>query len=153
MSATDVTIKAGTTSKIIEVMLRDSTTGQGKTGLAFGDVTASYVREGGTRVAITLASVLPGSSYTSGGWSELDATNTPGLYQLHIPDAALASGVAAVTLFLKEAGTIDKAIRIVLITVDLRPSSGHFESDVQTVAGEPLTADEIKGRKRTLTLS
>ena len=118
--AFDETIKHGTTSKVIEVILRDSSTGQGKTGLAHGDVTASYVREGSTRTAITLASGSAGDLYSSGKWAEVDATNMPGIYQLHVPNAAIASGVNAATLFLKATGIIDKAIRIGLIGVDLR---------------------------------
>ena len=51
----DHTIKKATTSKIVEVMLRDSSTGAGKTSVAHGDVTASYVREASTRTAITVA--------------------------------------------------------------------------------------------------
>lgn len=115
----DTAIKAGTTSKIIEVGVRDSTTGAGKTGLAHGSVTASYVREGGTRTAITLASGSAGDAYSSGKWAEVDATNCKGVYQLHLPNAAIASGVAAVTIVLQASGMIDKHIRIALPSVDL----------------------------------
>lgn len=114
--AFDESLTGGTTSKIIEVMLRDSTTGGGKTGLAYGDVAASYVREGGTRVAITLASGTAGDAYSSGKWAEVDSTNQKGLYQLHLPNAAIASGVAAVTVSLQASGTLDKAIRLKLET-------------------------------------
>ena len=49
-------------------------------------------------------------------WCEVDSTNQKGIYQLHIPDAAIASGVAAVTLSLQATGVIDKAIRLKLET-------------------------------------
>lgn len=117
--AFDATLRAGTTSKIIEVMIRSETTGQGVTGLAHGSVTASYCREGGTRTAITLASGTVGDAYSSGKWAQVDSTNTPGLYQLHLPNAALASGAASVSIFLKAAGTIDKVVRINLLGADL----------------------------------
>lgn len=120
--AFDDSILAGSTSKIVEVMMRDSTTGAGKTSLAHGDVTASYVREGGTRTAITLASGTAGDSYSSGKWAAVDGTNTPGLYQLHLPNAAIASGAAAVTVFLKASGTIDKSIRIKLVAHNVQDS-------------------------------
>tara|TARA_Y100000361_G_scaffold36089_1_gene30564 strand:- start:22977 stop:24755 length:1779 start_codon:yes stop_codon:yes gene_type:complete len=119
----DHTIKKSTTSKIIELMIRDSSTGAGKTSVAHTDVTASYVRESGTRTAISLASGSAGDSYSSGKWAEVDSTNTPGLYQLHIPDAALATGANAVTIFLKASSVIDKVIRISLIDADLRNST------------------------------
>ena len=114
----DATIKHGTTSKIIEVALRDSTTGQGKTGVAHSSVTASYVREGGTRTAITLASGTAGDAYSSGKWAEVDSTNMPGLYQLHVPNAAFASGVDAVTVQLKVTDALDAVRRFVLVAVD-----------------------------------
>ena len=104
----DHTIQKGTTSKIIEVMIRDSADGSGADGIAFGSVTASYTREGSTRTAITLASGTAGDSYSSGKWCEVDATNCKGVYQLHIPDAALATGVDAVTISLQASGVIDK---------------------------------------------
>lgn len=119
----DHTILKGTTSKIIEVMLRDGTTGAGKTAVAHTDVTASYVREGATRTAITLAAGTAGDSYSSGKWAEVDSTNCPGLYQLHLPDASLATGVNAVTTTLTATGVIDKVIRISLLDVDLRDST------------------------------
>jgi hypothetical protein len=119
----DHTILKGTSSKIIEVILRDSTTGAGKTAVAYTDVTASYVREGSTRTAITLASGTAGDAYSSGKWCEVDATNCPGLYQLHLPDAALATGVNAVTTTLIATGVIDKVVRISLLDVDLRDAT------------------------------
>jgi hypothetical protein len=119
----DHTILKGTSSKIIEVILRDSTTGAGKTAVAYTDVTASYVREGSTRTAITLASGTAGDAYSSGKWCEVDATNCPGLYQLHLPDAALATGVNAVTTTLNASGVIDKVVRISLLDVDLRDAT------------------------------
>lgn len=115
----DTAIKGGTTSKIVEVTLRDSTTGAGKTGIAHSSVTASYVREGGTRTAITLTSGTVGDAYSSGKWCEVDSTNCKGVYQLHLPNAAIATGVAAVTVTLQAAGVIDKQIRIVLPNINL----------------------------------
>ena len=119
----DHTILKGTTSKIVEVILRDSATGAGKTAVAHTDVTASYVREGGTRTAITLAAGTAGDAYSTGKWCEVDSTNCPGLYQLHLPNAALATGVDAVTTTLTATGVIDKVVRISLLDVDLRDAT------------------------------
>lgn len=119
----DHTILKGTTSKIVEVILRDSSTGAGKTAVAHTDVTASYVREGGTRTAITLAAGTAGDAYSTGRWCEVDSTNCPGLYQLHLPNAALATGVDAVTTTLTATGVIDKVVRISLLDVDLRDAA------------------------------
>lgn len=132
--AYDETLTGGTTSKIIEVMVRDSTTGQGKTGLAHTDVTASYVREGGTRTAISLGSGTAGDSYSSGKWCEVDSTNQKGLYQMHLPDAAIASGVAAVTVSLQATGMIDKAIRIKL----------QAPVNAVQISGDSVAADNLE---------
>ena len=119
----DHTILKGTTSKIIEVILRDSSTGAGKTAVAHTDVTASYVREGGTRTAITLAAGTVADVYSTGKWCEVDSANCPGLYQLHLPNAALATGVDAVTTTLTATGVIDKVVRISLLDVNLRDAT------------------------------
>lgn len=119
----DSTLQHGTTSKIVEIVLRDSTTGQGKTGLAHGDMTASYVREGGSQTSITLASGSAGDSYSSGKWAEVDSTNCPGMYQLHVPNAAFASGADSVTVYLKAADMLDARFRFTLVAIDVRDSS------------------------------
>jgi hypothetical protein len=139
----DHTIKKATTSKIVEVMLRDSTTGAGKTSVAHGSVTASYVREGGSRVAITVASGSAGDSYSSGKWAAVDGTNTPGLYQLHLPDAALAAGANAVSVFIKTSGVIDKVIRISLIDADLRNATSLGLTNLATAVSTPPAVGAI----------
>ena len=139
----DHTIKKATTSKIVEVMLRDSTTGAGKTSVAHGSVTASYVREGGPRVAITVASGSAGDSYSSGKWAAVDGTNTPGLYQLHLPDAALAAGANAVSIFIKTSGVIDKVIRISLIDADLRNATSLGLTNLATAVSTPPAVGAI----------
>lgn len=101
-------------------MLRDSTTGLGKTGLLTGDMTGSYVREGGTKVALSFTSASAGDSFSTGRWAEVDATNMRGLYQFHLPNASLATGAEAVTFHFNATGVIDKIIRISLLDVDLR---------------------------------
>ena len=142
----DHTIHKGTTSKIIEVMMRDATTGQGRTGIAIGDLIASYVREGGTRTAITLVSGAAGDSYSSGKWCEVDSSNAMGLYQLHLPNALLATGVDAVTVTLQEFPIIgqtflDKTIRISLLDVDLRNATNAGLSNVDAAISTRSTFD------------
>ena len=118
----DHTIKKGTTNKQVEIVIRDSTTGQGKTGVAHSSVTAKYWREGASSgTAITMQSGTLGL-YLSGSWAAVDGTNMPGVYQFSIPDAALASGADAVTISFTISGAIDKVIRIALIDVDFRDS-------------------------------
>ncbi len=121
--AFDQTLEQNTTSKIIEVMMRDSTTGQGLVGINGVNAVASYVIEGSTSSQYTLANGLPGASYTSGVWAEVDSANMPGIYQLHVPNAAFATTSASVTLTIKYAGALDKVIRVCLLAVDLRDAA------------------------------
>lgn len=100
-------VKKGTTSKLIQVFIQDSslTTGAGLTGLVFNtaSLTAYYYREGAASVtAITLATMTLGT-WATGGFIVADGTNMPGVYQLGIPDAAIASGANSVVVMLKGA--------------------------------------------------
>lgn len=102
-----LTIKKGTTSKLLQLFIQDSssTTGAGLTGLVFNtaSLTAYYYREGAaSATAITLATMTLGT-WATGGFIVVDGTNMPGLYQLGIPDAALATGANSVVIYLKGA--------------------------------------------------
>jgi len=98
----------GTTSQILPVFIRDSasTTGAGKTGILFNasGFTCYYKRSSGTAsAAVTLATIATLGTYTSGGWKEIDATNQPGLYEFHPPNAAVASGAEWVVFYFQGA--------------------------------------------------
>lgn len=100
-------IKAGTTSKLLDVFIQDSssTTGAGLTGLVFNSsgLTAYYYREGeGSSTLITLATMTLGT-WASSGFIVIDGTNMPGCYQIGIPNAAIASGAKSVLIMLKGA--------------------------------------------------
>ena len=99
------------TSQIFHIFIQDSsqTDGSGLTGLVFNTagLTAYYIREGDAlpAVEITLVTATIGT-YASGGFKEVDSTNMPGIYELHIPDAAFALGSEAVVIMLKGASNM-----------------------------------------------
>lgn len=102
-----LSLKAGTTSKLLDVFIQDTsvTTGAGLTGLVYNSasLTAYYYREGAaSATAITLATMTLGT-WATGGFVVIDGTNMPGCYQLGIPDAALAAGAKSVLVMLKGA--------------------------------------------------
>jgi hypothetical protein len=105
-----LTIKKASTSIPLYVFVQDSsvTTGAGLTGLAYNtaSLVASYVRPLAARSAITLATQTVTGAFSSGGFVEVDATNTPGLYRFDIPDAAIATGVNSVVIMLKGAANM-----------------------------------------------
>jgi hypothetical protein len=99
-----------TTSRIVQMFIQDSsaTTGAGLTGLLYNaaSLTAYYQRENAASpVAITLATMTVGT-WASGGFKEVSSANMPGVYQLGLPDAALASGAASVVVMLKGAASM-----------------------------------------------
>jgi len=84
---------AGSTSETILFEIRANNNNPA-TGLAYNTagLVARYVRPGEAPVPITLANQTVTGAYVSGGFKEVDATNTPGLYRFDIPDAALIPG-------------------------------------------------------------
>lgn len=92
-------------SEYVFVQDSASTTGGGKTGIAFNasGFTAYYVRPAGTATAITLATQTVTGAWSSGGWVEVDATNLPGIYRFDIPNAVFATGVDHAVVMLKGA--------------------------------------------------
>ncbi len=98
-------IVAGSTSVSIPFALFKTADGTEQTGKVAADMTASYWRQGGSRVAITLSDLgAIDAAYSSGGVKELDATNDPGTYRLDPPDAAVATGADWVEIAIKVAG-------------------------------------------------
>jgi hypothetical protein len=117
--------------QILEIALLDSTTAAGKTALTSADLTAYWIRQGdATATIFTLAVgtagtyVNSGAAGTGGGFIKIDDTNLPGVYQLSLSDAMLASSTTAnsVTIELRATGMVPKYIRLLLVDVDVRDS-------------------------------
>jgi hypothetical protein len=111
-------IVVGTTNFSLSVMLHDSTTNQGKTALAYTDMTGSYYRQGGAaRVGITMASLAAvDSAYASGGFKEIDATNMKGWYRFDVPDALFLTGADWVVVSLQATNMLDYGVTLAIIT-------------------------------------
>ena len=61
-------------------------------------LSASYVRAGAIRTAITLVSQTPNGSWTSGGFCEIDSVNMPGIYRIDVPNALFVAGAESAML-------------------------------------------------------
>ena len=142
--------KKGTTSKILHLFILDSSKsdGSGLTGLVHNSsgLTAYYIREGAaSATAISLVTATVGT-FTSSGFKEVDATNMPGVYELHPPNACLASGADSVVIFLKGASNMAPLpIEIQLDTntaADVKADTATLISDFSVIEGH-LSA--IKG--------
>lgn len=116
--------KAGTTSKRIRVFIANSG-GDPLTALVHNSsgLTAYYLRDGDsspTQISLVTATV---GTFTSGGFKEVHSTNMPGVYELGIPNAALASGATAVNIVLKGATDMRQVnVEIELDAVDYQDS-------------------------------
>jgi hypothetical protein len=119
--------RAGSTSNIVLVFIEDSASaGNGKTGLVFNSAgqTAYYKRDVGTAsVVITLVTATLGT-FTSSGFKEVDATNMPGVYEVGIPDAAVAAGALSCVIEIKGASNAWP----VIIEIDLRTPDTLFNA-------------------------
>jgi hypothetical protein len=73
-------------------------------------LSASYVRAGAIRTAITLVSQTPNGSWTSGGFCEIDSTNMPGIYRIDVPNAVFVAGAESAILQLTGANTSNGAV-------------------------------------------
>jgi len=133
-----ISIKAGTTSKLLDLFISDSssTTGAGLTGLVYNasGLTAYYYREGAaTATAITLATMTLGT-WANGGFIVVDGTNMPGCYQLGIPDAAIASGAKSVLILLKGATNMAPLVLEVELTAVDNQSATAFVTGINSLA-------------------
>jgi hypothetical protein len=134
------------TSKGILVMLRSSASspvGQGKTGLVYNTagLKCYYTRgPAGTPTAISLATQTSGGAYSSGGFVEKDATNSPGLYRLDVPNAVLATGVDTAVITFTGGGILDETVAIDLVADDPYAASPTTTQIADSIYTRDLTA-------------
>jgi len=134
----------GSTSQLMLVDLYASD-GTDKTGLAFGDMTITYTRNNGSAdVDVTEATMTMGT-WATGGFIEVDATNSPGQYQFGVPDAAIADGADYVKIKFRATATVTRNIHVRLIDVDFRAGS-NVDSDVIAWTGTATTISSTSAK-------
>ena len=132
-------ILAGTASYKPFIFIQDATssTGAGLASLVFNTagLTAYYCRDSGAAsTAITLATATLGT-FASGGFIAADNTNMPGLYQIGLPNAALAAGANKVTVYLKGAANmVPVVLEIELDAVNYQDGAAFGLSSLPNVA-------------------
>lgn len=135
-----LSIKAGSTSETVNVFIQNSssTTGAGLTGLVYNSsgLTAYYVFRRASSASITLATLAAAnSSWSSGGFKEIDSTNAPGLYRFDIPDAVLGSGNGrVVTIYLQGATNMAPCVLEIELTATDNQSATAFITGVNSLA-------------------
>ena len=109
-------IAPGSTSVIRHVRIRDSVTGAAKTALLFSDITAKYVKDGGSLTSLTMETIATLGIWASSGagylgFKKLDDTNMPGWYEIDLPNNLLASA-GRVSLELRATGAEASVVEI-----------------------------------------
>lgn len=135
-------LKKGATDQSLLIFIQDSasTTGAGKTGLAYNtaSLVCYYARPGAAAAALTLATQTVTGAHSDGGFVEVDATNMPGVYRLDLSDAILAAGVNSVVVMLKGAsGMAPLVLEIQLTDFDLNTATPKV--DLDTIKTQSVT--------------
>lgn len=129
-------IKAGQTDVTLPVELRLAADSTEATGKVYGDVTGSYWRQGGVRVAISTATLgSVNAAHSDGGFIEVDGTNQPGIYRFDVPDAAFATGADWVVVTLKAAGCFVQSFMFALETKGAADLNDLSAADTRTAIG------------------
>lgn len=144
-------IQKGTTSKSVFVNIW-ATAGGKLSGLVYNSagLTAYYTRQGAAEAAITLATQTVTGAYSSGGFVEIGATNSKGLYRLDIPDAALAAGADHVVICLRGASGMEQCDLLIELT-DPVAVRGKFVTGTLTAQTSTTNLthgnDKLNGRR------
>jgi hypothetical protein len=132
----------GSTSIVQEVFIRDSTNGLGKTGLTSGSsgLTIAWSRpdQGNTAASTCAPQTATRGAYVSCGFVEKDSALLPGIYQVGLTTAMLASGSDTVTVGVGGvSGTVMTIVPIGLVSVGL----AQLDTKLGTPAGASVSAD------------
>lgn len=133
--------------RYIEALDTTSTTGVGKTGLAFGDITAKYVVKDGTLISLTTETITTLGTYqapTSAAHIRIKELNsadpTKGIYEVHFHNTQVASSGVKLWLFLTATGAKFQPLEIDLTNISGRlpaalSAAGSLKADVQELLG------------------
>jgi hypothetical protein len=115
-----ITATPSSINRICHVFIADSTSaaGAGKTELVHSDVTGYYMRPGSssatemTMVDITTLGTYAPDASTKCGFKKVDDTNMPGVYEVHLPNNVLLTGVENTVVMLLASGAVPAVISI-----------------------------------------
>jgi len=135
-------VKAGSTDVTTYFVIRNTSDGEGKTGISIPDLDIQYVRSGAAPVAAVslVALALTSTAHTDNRGIEIDATDQPGLYRVDWPDAAFATGVREVILSVRDTETAPNNAFVEHLRVELSP-----EVDVSHWNGAAVATPQVSG--------
>lgn len=103
----DIAISPGTTGFIAKLLIKDSVINAYKPAIVAANLNIAYSRDDDGNASSTTVSLSIGTrgTWSSGGFIEKDATNSPGEYEFGIPNAALLPGSKTVVFTIKDSGS------------------------------------------------
>lgn len=135
-------VVAGATSVSLTHVMRSAADSTEQTGKVAADMTLSYLRQGGVRVAVGATNLAAVNSvFSAGGVKEIDSANMPGLYRIDWPDAAFVAGADHVTLGIK-IGTDFVSYERIPITSNVIQSGDSF-AKTANLPPDPADASDI----------
>ena len=139
-------IKQGTTSKLLKLFVQDTsvTDGSGLTGVAHGDITGYWIAEGDASPTPLSFSAGTTGTWSDGGWSEVDSTNLPGVYELGITNNAIdATSEGSVLIMIKGATNMAPVVcELELDAVDYRDATDFGLSNLDAAITSRSTLGE-----------
>ena len=135
-------IYPGAVDQTTYFVLRDTTTGEGKTALDVTTIDLTYTRDRTAPAAKADATALAAtdSVHADNKAIEVDTTDAPGLYRIDWPDAAFATGAERVQLTVKAAGVYTETME-----VELKDSNPYGVADKNVYYIDPMDGVDPTG--------
>lgn len=130
-------VYANDTDVSVYLNLKDSVTGQPKTGYTISNLKLQYTRNRSAPSTATALTALAATTtaHTDNRGIEIDGTDSKGLYRIDVPDAAFADGVDKVIIVVSGSG-VDPAME----EIPLRFPPGILRSGITQGGGSLTTA-------------
>lgn len=132
---------------MLRIFIQDytSSTGAGLTGLVYNSAGLSwyYIREGDASATVVSLATATVGTFTSGGFKEIDSTNLPGMYEIGVPNAAIASGKTSHMMLKGATNMTSVLIEIETDLLNYNVASGILSVNTTQVGGTSQTARDL----------
>ena len=121
MAKLSVGIGSSLRSEYIYILDITSTSGAGKTGIAYNTsgLSGHYVRSAGSATSISFVAQTATAAWVSGGFAEVSSTLMPGIYRIDLPDAIFSTGSdKAIVMIIGASNTVPVTLEYQLVGSD-----------------------------------
>ena len=144
MAKLSVGIGSSLRSEYIYILDITSTSGAGKTGIAYNTsgLSGHYVRSAGSATSISFVAQTATAAWVSGGFAEVSSTLMPGIYRVDIPDIVFSSGSdKAIVMIRGASNTVPVTLEYQLTALNLNTftessiASSTWSNSQRTITG------------------